>query len=158
MFFGFFLLAKTNPYWSVLLVPFVVLVTVLNPERFHLNILLDSVGSLAFLLYQGYIYNWVYFSEGNLSWLLLKDIPHTGGFANLWDIVEYWELEEWVTLPYAAFAITFAALLWLNRPQKAQGYHDEDQNTLIFQKGVYAFRIFCVAGALVLTLLIGFVF
>lgn len=157
MFFGFFLLAKSHPYWSVLLPPFVVLVLVLNPERFHVNILLDSIGSLAFLLYQAYNYSWVYLSENNLSWLLLKNIPFAGEFDSLTSMIEHWELHYWVSLLYAAFAVTIAALLYLNRPQSSDGYQDAELNTDIFQKGVYAFRVLCIFGFLLLTLLIAYV-
>lgn len=157
MFFGFLLLARSHPYWSVLFPPFVVLVLAVDPERFHLNILLDSIGSLALVLYQGYLFNWVYLSEDNFSWLLLKEVPFAGEFHSLRDIVEYWELEGWTPLLYAAFAATFAALLYLNRPQKTDGYRDADQNTLVFQKGAYAFRVFCVLSYLLLTLLIAYV-
>ena len=103
------------------------------------------------------MFNWVYLTEANFSWLLLKGVPFAGEFHSLRDIVEYWELEGWTPLLYAAFAVTFAALLCLNRPRQSAGYRDGEQNTLIFQKGAYVFRVFCVLGCLLLALGIAYV-
>lgn len=157
VFFGLLLLAHCHPYWGALLPPFVVLLLAMNPERLHLNLLLDSIGSLVLVLYQGYVFDWVYFCDNGFSWLLLKNVPLAGKFHNLTDMVAYWDLQDWVTLPYAAFAVTFAALLYLNRPQRSAGYQDEELNTVLFQKGLYAFRVFCVIGFLLLTLGIAYV-
>lgn len=47
----FFLFADTMPYWIILLLPYVVLVMVLNPSGYQDNVILEGIFSIGFILY-----------------------------------------------------------------------------------------------------------
>ncbi len=62
-FFNQFVLAYSHPYWLLMLVPFTVLLILLNREHMYINMLLDTMMSLGMLLAQMFFFTWAYTGE-----------------------------------------------------------------------------------------------
>lgn len=60
---AFFCLCNAYPYWSILLAPFVVLVIAISPEKFYLNVLLETFGFAALLFTNMLKFTWCYFGN-----------------------------------------------------------------------------------------------
>ena len=56
----FVLFVKQNPYWLILLVPYVILTMITNMDKFRDNVILECIFSMGFILQQAYERNWCY--------------------------------------------------------------------------------------------------
>ena len=60
---AFFGLMDANPYWSVLLAPFVTLVIAMSPKHLYVNTLLEMIGYAGLIGVNMLKYTWVYFGN-----------------------------------------------------------------------------------------------
>lgn len=62
-YFNQFVLAYSHPYWLVMIVPFIVILILLNRKFMYINILVDTVMCLGMLLAQMFFFTWAYTGE-----------------------------------------------------------------------------------------------
>ena len=67
---AFFGLCNAYPYWSILLAPFAVLAIAISPERFYLNLLLETFGYAALVFTNMLRYTWCYFGNTMKSMIM----------------------------------------------------------------------------------------
>lgn len=81
----FFAFAHANPYWIVMLAPFLALIMFNRGENLKINIILEIVAEVAMILVQGYFY------EQSFSYLIFKntDIKLGQGAENIVDVMEF---------------------------------------------------------------------
>lgn len=62
-YFNQFVLAYSHPYWLLMIVPFGILLILLNREQMYINVLVDTMMSLGMLLAQMFFFTWAYTGE-----------------------------------------------------------------------------------------------
>ncbi|SEQ36393.1 hypothetical protein [Butyrivibrio sp. TB] len=62
-YFNQFVLAYSHPYWLLMIVPFIVIMILLNRKYMYINILIDTVMCLGMLLAQMFFFTWAYTGE-----------------------------------------------------------------------------------------------
>lgn len=62
-YFNQFVLAYSHPYWLLMIVPFIVLLILLDTRHMYLNVLIDTMMSLGMLLAQMFFFTWAYTGE-----------------------------------------------------------------------------------------------
>ena len=125
----FALFVKQNPYWMILLVPYVVLIMIMNMDKLRDNIILDIIFSLGFVLWQAYERYWCYSYE-MFSKMIGQDFGVIGnyevcGFVKIIDKLQNMigiSSAHLISLLVCSFALGLILFLYDNRPgiQKKQ--------------------------------------
>lgn len=115
----FFASVRANPYWIVMLLPFLIPVVIEKRGNLKINMILEIIVEGTIILVQGYHFL-VYFSERSFSFLLLKntDIKLGKGAAGIGDVMDFLGLSIYLPGIYAVFIVCAAALLYINNPWK----------------------------------------
>lgn len=137
----FFLFSQTYPYWIVLLTPYIAMLIALNSHNIKDNILLESIFSFGYILYNACIVRHCF--NLNLIVYMLKParFPVSGEF----DYVDYGfssfmtkistaigiDIEHIASLFLTCFAVGLILFLIKNRPQQ---YTDNIGDTIDFRK------------------------
>lgn len=117
----FFIFTEAHPYWSVLLLPFLIM-CINNKEHLYISIVLEMVASVCLFVVQAYRYNWVYCSNTMTS-LVAKGIQVKYdylGISNLADLIDKLHLRIGIPVLYAGFAVAAVAVVILNCPWKEE--------------------------------------
>lgn len=120
-FVAFFIFTEAHPYWSVLLIPFLVM-SINDKKNLKISIILEMIASICLIAVQAYRYNWVYCSN-TVSSLILKgiEIKHDyWGISNFSDLVDKFHLRIGIPILYAGFAVAAVAVICLNHPWKKE--------------------------------------
>ena len=158
LFFGF---TPAHPQWSVLIVPFLILLIRNKNKNYILNILLETVSGILLILLQAYHYSWVYFTN-TTSYLILKNteaIADLKGIGSLREIFDKLIPPEAATILHAAYLATAVAILFVNNPWSKEDVLDDKEREGI-QSDILKLdwlRILIVFGCIFATFLIVYV-
>jgi hypothetical protein len=110
----FITLTPINVYWSVLMMPFVVLAIFSNPSNLRVSMILETIAGWAFMFISCFSAAWVVGGENTFSYLFMRNM--TNG-SDLHTFLEY-EIGLGSLLQYAnsAYVACIIGLLILNLP------------------------------------------
>ncbi|MCI8966535.1 MAG: hypothetical protein HFH75_02960 [Lachnospiraceae bacterium] len=136
----FFAFVHANPYWIVMLAPFLLLIMFNRGENFKINIILEIVTEAAMILVQGFFYSYLYFYEQSFSHLIFKntDIKLGQGAENIVDVMEFFGVSGYIPKVYAVFIACAGALLILNNPWKYLNNGGRYAGRMLVQKRYHA--------------------
>lgn len=160
-FYGlFFIFIEAHPQWSVLLVPFIVLLIREENQDFKLNVILETIAGGALVISQAYYFHWVYFTD-RTSWLLLKNIENKANKLWIISLRDIGFLEKIIPLVNAAFLAGVIGILVINNPWKRTALINNktelDKDICLTKVGIDWLRILCIFGYIVVTFLITYV-
>lgn len=115
LFFGF---TPAHPQWSVLMVPFLMILIRKKNRNYVLNILLEMIAGFSLILLQAYYFGWVYFTD-TTSWLILKNtqaFSDIKGIDSLREIFDKMLPPETASILHAAYLAVAAAIVIINNP------------------------------------------
>ncbi len=126
---SFFGLCNAYPYWVVYLIPFMVMLIANNAGNYRINILLETVGTIALLAHYYLYYWWCYFGV-TLNSMLWKYVTpdllnHPDSWVQLGQQSELLQLlvgkgSGFCPMFRAAFILACVALAYFNFPKKEQ--------------------------------------
>lgn len=121
IFYSFITFTVVNPYWMVLVLPYSVLIMFLTPRYLKLNLLLDAIVGLLFMLVSFIIIPHL-FSNYNLSAMLLSKIVsperYSRRFNSVSDFLQQFHFERYVNIVLGLLVISVIAILIINYPRK----------------------------------------
>lgn len=131
---SFFLFADTYPYWIILLVPYIVLLLVLNPVNIVDNTILEGVFSVGYIISSACVRRQCY-NMNLLVYMLKPDCITVQGEMDYVDfgissiMLKFSQLigisyENITSLFLTCFAVGLILFLWYNRPGKQDGVMD----------------------------------
>ncbi|MEG0751379.1 MAG: hypothetical protein RR998_09475 [Oscillospiraceae bacterium] len=118
----FFLTSDTNPYWNLMLMPFLAMVTVHSDRQIKINMLLETVMSAAWVGAQALQYEWCY-SNTSLVYSLMRPIfgePATmdiGPLSFLKNFLLPYKLDGLLLLLNSVWFAALLLILCLNFPK-----------------------------------------
>lgn len=114
----FFATVHANPYWIVMLIPFLVPIIFKCKENYRISIILETIIEGTMILVQGFYYSAVYFSENSFSYLIFRDtdIKLGQGATTIVEILEYLGMSNYIPGVYSVFVACAIALLAVNNP------------------------------------------
>jgi hypothetical protein len=104
------------PYWSVLLVPFVILAIALTPKYRYLNIILETIGCAGFVFVNMLRYNWTYFGNTLLPMIwphILEGSRFDTSFSGSYIMRIVNALNQYTESPAAINSVFLAAIIAL---------------------------------------------
>lgn len=140
VFLGFICLVPFNPYWMILVAPYMVLTIIINPKYQKINILLDSaVGFL--MVWISVIINYPVFGKPMLSDMLLgkfvsMDYPTKYFYVS--QIFEKYGFEQYFNLAGGVLCACAVGMLVINYPKIV--YTAEEINGTRIERGVVWLR------------------
>lgn len=143
IFSSFFMFVDFHPYWIIILVPFLTIVFFQNMKNFKVNIILDTLLSIAFILVTMITYYWCY---GPLV-IQRMIIPHLFGstygietraeFAG--SAISKYGGEKLMPFFLATFITSLAAILIINFPRNSK-----DNNNKVTDWGMIFIRLLII--------------
>jgi hypothetical protein len=143
VFAAFFIFVFSHPYWIVLISPFLVIIITLNGEGRKLNLLLETILSVAVM----FVYHTkfgVFMTEKCIDLMVLPklgfSVNGTGYTQSSEWIVDH-GLDFYAPAMYGVFAVCLIAFLILNRPDSLQESWEKDRGeSLKFDHGMITVR------------------
>lgn len=153
----FIMFTSCPPYWAVLIVPWLVLMIYCNGEHIKLNVIAETIGSCAFLVWRMGREPYIFKSsccEGMLMYYLLGQ-PHfyRNGAGDVMHVLMEGTLSAGFNLCRYAFYTCMIILVVINFPRANKvRYVKEPQE--IGMRGLFAFREMCVIGLMLLPIVV----
>ncbi|MCP1108671.1 hypothetical protein NK118_00200 [Lachnospiraceae bacterium PAL227] len=119
-FVGLMTLILFNPYWMVLISPFILLVIFMNPRFFKLNILLETIIS-AILLFVSIVINYWVFGQSTMTRMLFGVFYPEGRsarFTTINDLFRTLGLDKYINFAFGALVACVIAFFIINYPSK----------------------------------------
>lgn len=160
-FYGFFFaFVYAHPYWSVLLMPFVILLISRDHQNFKLNRLLEMIMEITLTVSQAYRFYWVYLSD-QTSFLILKNVEVKSDIWGISSLGEFTIIGKGISILNALYLAALVGILVLNHPWKktelSQNAQVMEDDILMTRTGVDIVRMLSVFGYIVLNFLIIYV-
>ena len=157
LYFVFFIFVAAHPQWTVLLVPFMVLMTKNRNQYYKLNMLLEIIASVCLVISQAYNFHWVYFTDIT-SWLLLKNVAEKSNLLWITSLRDIGFVESLIPMLNAGYLAAVIGLLVINNPWKRlRTANISDQEHDSIKRGIDVTRILAILGYLLVTFLIVYV-
>ena len=153
----FILYTASTPYWALLFVPWMILTIYCRADNRKLNLLLETIGTGCFIVWHFAREPYFFVSEnceGMLFYYLLGRPPvYSGGFSGALSelSVEGAMLASPINMIRSVFYVCFLILLIVNFPafcSHKDGYVRKEAEPGM--RGLLAFRMICMTGALLL--------
>lgn len=123
-------LLNVHPYWSVLLMPFIVLAMVYSQKHLYLSLLLEMVAMACHVLDNMIDFNWCYFGDTMKSMaasLFFSEVPDPAG--RIYFLLASLENEHYIAVLNSVFVAAMAVLAFLSYPgNKTVALVDGEQN------------------------------
>lgn len=133
VFASMMMLMSISDYWIILVAPFLTLCIVMNPEKLRINLILETISGIGYLLfafiYKVYPYNF----PDLIKKLVLPHImdtrtPDRAAFGTVSNFFAAYGLDRFVHAFYTVFFVGMLLLVLINRPKT--GKDDADDQTL----------------------------
>lgn len=160
LYVAFFIFVNAHPYWSVFMGAFLIVSMQMNAKNTQKIIILELLANVCLMIAQAMKYYWVYFTTGNLKWLLWKNVSAYSdylGVNSLTDLIKKLGCESFVPAVYALFAVLAVAVVVLCYPRetKNQMLADESSSDYDTMKNImYILRPLSLGAYCVITLMI----
>lgn len=117
-FYGFFFIfVDVHPQWSVLLVPFIILLVSRENHDYKLNRLLEIIVELTLIIIHAYRFDWVYLTD-QTSYLFLKNVEAKFNLLGIDSLGQITVIERCIPLISALYLAAMLGILILNHPWK----------------------------------------
>ncbi len=153
----FIIFTASTPYWAVLTVPWLVLMIYCNGENIKLNMIAETIGSCAFLVWHMGREPYFFKSsccEGMLMYYLLgKPYFYINGMGDAMSVLMEGTLATMFNFCRYAFYTCMLVLVVINFPRaNKMGYVKKPQEAGM--RGLLAFREVCVIGIILLPIIV----
>lgn len=153
----FIIFTASPPYWAVLVVPWLVLMIYCNGENIKLNVILETIGVCAFIVWRMGREPYLFKSsccEGMLMYYLLGQPYYYGnGAGDVMSLLMEGTLASAFNLCRYAFYTCMIALVVINFPRaRKTAFVKKPQE--IGMRGLLAFREVCVIGILLFPIIV----
>lgn len=156
----FFVFVEAHPQWSVLLVPFMILLIRSENHDFKLNGFLELIASASLVISQGYFFHWVYFTD-TTSWLILKNIENKSNVLWITSLRDIGMVGDLIPLINGLYLAAVIGLLIVNHPWKNSSHAISDEvvaeNVALTKVGIDTLRILSILCYIAVTFLIVYV-
>lgn len=120
---SFFIFVEFNPYWIILITPFIAIMLFQNMKNFKINIILDMISSAAILVVTLFYYYWCYGSRVIERMAIPSLFGSTYGmtmkYANPSVLLAEFGVDKFMPFLLAAYVTCMIAMLIIDYPKKS---------------------------------------
>ena len=137
---------RINTYWIILVMPFLIINIMVNSKFLSTNVLLETIGSFAYFIYDASSTGYIFRDPGLLSGLLFENfIPDKSilKYGSLYNMLQEIGINNYATIFSTVFITAFIIILVLSRPEKNSDDKGEIQDHI--SQGLLYARIGIIA-------------
>lgn len=150
---SFFIFVEAHPQWSILVVPFLVMLIRKEDKNFSINVLLETVANVSLAISQAYFFCWVYCTD-TTSWLVMRNVEKISDLLEL-NSLRIGPIAELLPLINAVYLAAVMGILVINHPwRKEVSENIQKDEILRTETWIDILRILIILGYIIISFMI----